>query len=65
MDFSEQFRLILPLAIVQLSLQVYCLVHLARRPKVSRGSKPFWAVLIILGGLIGAVAYTAIGRQDS
>ena len=50
------------LVAVQLGLQVYCLVDLARRERVPGGRKWLWALVIVAGNLIGAVAYIAIMR---
>ncbi len=53
------------LLLIQLVLQVYSLVDLARRPAVPGGQKWIWAVVIVLGNLLGAVIYLAVGRSAS
>jgi hypothetical protein len=50
------------LGVVQLTLQIIALVDLARRSVVNGGRKWVWLVVIVLGGLIGAAAYLAVGR---
>jgi hypothetical protein len=47
---------------LQVSLQVFALVDLARRPAVRGGRKWVWAVVIIAVSLLGAILYLAIGR---
>lgn len=55
--------LIAPLALIQLGLMVYCLVDLARRER-TRGPKWLWALIVILGELIGPVVYLIVGREE-
>jgi phospholipase D-like protein len=51
-------------AVVQLALQVYCLVDLARRPAVTGGRKWLWALVIVfVSGVVGSILYLAVGRQ--
>ena len=52
---------IILLIAVQVGLQVFALVDLARRKQVVTGHKVLW-VLVILLGLAGAIAYLAFGR---
>jgi hypothetical protein len=47
---------------VQLAMQVYALVDLARRDEVFGGRKWVWALIIVLGNLIGAIGYLVAGR---
>jgi membrane protein YqaA with SNARE-associated domain len=55
--------LLLIVGIVQVALQVYSLIDLARRPAVAGGKKWVWLLVIALGNLLGAVIYLAIGRK--
>jgi hypothetical protein len=52
------------LGVTQLSLQIYALVDLVRRPAPS-GRKAFYAAVIILAGLLGAIGYLAIIRSTT
>ncbi len=56
---------ILALGVVQIGVQIWALVDLARRERVAGGRKWLWAVLIIfLSNLaLGAILYFAIGRR--
>jgi hypothetical protein len=54
--------ILLALAVVQIALQVYALVDLARRNVVEGGNKWVWALAVLVGGLLGAIAYLAVGR---
>src|SRR5689334_411064 len=52
------------LGVTQLALQIYALVDLVRRPAPA-GRKIFYAAVILLAGLIGAIGYLAIIRSTS
>jgi hypothetical protein len=54
--------IVLALLILQLGMQVYALVDLARRDAVRGGRKWVWALVVALGNLPGAIAYLAAGR---
>lgn len=56
---------VIALAVVQIGVQIWALVDLARRPQVAGGRKWLWALVIIfLSNLaLGAILYFAIGRK--
>lgn len=56
--------LLIPLFVLQLGLQVYCLVDLLRRETVRYGNKVLWGVVIFLFNMIGPVVYLIWGRTD-
>jgi hypothetical protein len=49
--------------LVQLVLQIAGLVDLARRRHVTGGRKWVWVLVIVLGNLLGAIVYFAVGRS--
>ena len=51
------------LALAQLALQVYALIDLFRRPTVTGGRRWVWLLVILLGNLLGAIIYLAVGRS--
>ncbi|MCO5177616.1 MAG: PLD nuclease N-terminal domain-containing protein [Thermomicrobiales bacterium] len=53
---------ILALAAIQLAIQIYALIDLARRKQVTGGKRWVWLLVIIFANLIGAILYLAIGR---
>jgi hypothetical protein len=63
-DIMAFLPLIIPLVVIQLGLMVYCLVDLSRREKVRALPKWAWALIIILGELIGPIVYIFVGRID-
>jgi Phospholipase_D-nuclease N-terminal len=57
--------IMLALVVVQVATQVYALVNLVRREVVLGGRKWVWALVVVLGGLLGAIAYLVAGRPAS
>jgi phospholipase D-like protein len=53
---------IVALGVVQLTLQIWALVDLIRRPAPTQ-RKVVFALVIVLVGLVGAIAYLAVGRS--
>lgn len=53
---------ILALAVIQLAVQIYALIDLARRTHVTGGKRWVWLLVILFANLIGAILYLAIGR---
>lgn len=54
--------ILIGLIVVQLAVQLYALADLVRRERVRGGRKWPWALLIVVGNLVGAIVYLAIGR---
>lgn len=48
---------------LQLALQVVALIDLSRRDSVVGGKKRIWVLAILLGNLLGAIIYLAVGRH--
>jgi hypothetical protein len=57
-------KLVWPLAVIQLVVEIYAIVDLARRWKTKNLSPIVWLILILFVNLIGAVLYLIIGRSD-
>jgi hypothetical protein len=64
-DIMSLLPLLIPLIVLQLGLMVYCLLDLFRRENFKYLPKWGWALVIILGELIGPVVYLIIGRGES
>jgi hypothetical protein len=60
-----EWKLILPIAALQIILMIFALVDLIRREKTRvRGPKWLWAVVSVFIGTIGPISYFVIGRRD-
>ena len=60
---KENFMLLLPILLVQIGLQVYAIVDLVKREH-TKGPKWMWVIIIIVGEMLGPVAYLLFGRQE-
>ncbi len=54
---------LVPLLLLQLWLMIVALRDLAGRDRLN-GPKWLWAVVIIMGQLIGPILYFTVGRKD-
>ena len=63
-DFMSVLPLLIPLVLIQLVLMIVCLVDLARHEKVKGLPKWAWAIIIVLGELIGPTVYLIVGRAE-
>ncbi len=63
-DFMSILPLLIPLVLIQLVLMIICLVDLGRREKVKGLPKWAWAIIIVLGELIGPTVYLIVGRAE-
>lgn len=64
MDIIELLKLIWPLILIQLGLQVYAIYDLLKRKKSRNLSLTIWVVIIVLGEIIGPAAYFLLGRSE-
>jgi len=55
---------IIPLVLLQLILLIVALLDLSKRQKVRWIPKWGWAIIIILGELVGPILYFIIGREE-
>ena len=57
--------IVLPLLVIELGLVIFSLVDLAKPDRrVVGGSKMVWALVIVLVGTIGPIAYLLAGRRQ-
>ncbi len=55
---------IIPLVLLQLILMIIALLDLSKREKVRGIPKWGWAIVIIIGELLGPILYFIVGRED-
>ncbi|REK71679.1 PLDc_N domain-containing protein [Paenibacillus paeoniae] len=63
MELSQWMGLIVPLVLLQLLLMIIALV-LCVKAEETRGPKWMWALIIILGQLLGPIAFFLFGRRN-
>lgn len=59
---GDMIKLILPMIIIQFALMIFCL-FLLRKDRVRYLPKWAWALIIILGELLGPIIYLILGRE--
>lgn len=60
----EIIKLIWPLIVIQLALQIYAIVDVVRAKKTKNLSSVIWIVIIILGEILGPIAYLLVGKSE-
>jgi hypothetical protein len=55
---------IIPVVLLQLILMIVALIDLIRREKTRFLPKWVWAIVIILGELLGPIVYLVLGREE-
>ena len=66
METAQVVLLLTPLIAVQLVLMVVCLVDLLRPERVvAGGNKVVWGLVIVLGEIVGSLAYLFLGRRET
>jgi len=61
--FKQYIPLLVPVLMIQLALMIAGLTDLVRREH-TRGPKWVWALVIVLGELIGPIIYFVFGRRE-
>jgi hypothetical protein len=64
MNAAEIVKVIWPIIIIQLIVQIYALVDLIKRKKTKNLSVAVWIIIIILGEIIGPVLYLLVGKAE-
>ncbi len=63
LELSKLIAIIAPIIVIQLVLMVIALV-LCIKAEETRGPKVMWLLIILLGSLIGSIAYFIFGRKN-
>lgn len=64
MDALQILSIAWPLVLIQVGLQIYALIDLFKKKKTKNLSVLVWAIIIILGEILGAAAYLLFGRAE-
>jgi hypothetical protein len=62
-DLAKILPLLIPVLLIQFGMQIYALIDLYRQPQV-KGPKWVWALVIILGELLGPIIYFIFARKE-
>jgi hypothetical protein len=62
---QQLLLLVVPIAVIQVSLLVLAIRDLVRPERRVRGdSKLLWGIVIVVIGLLGPILYFTVGRED-
>ena len=64
MQVLDLLKLIWPVIVLQLAVQIYSIVDVVKRRKTKNLSPAIWIVIIILGEIIGSIVYLLVGRSE-
>jgi len=64
MDVVELLKIIWPLIVIQLAVQIYAIVDIVKRKKTKNLSPVVWIIICILGEIIGPIVYLLIGKSE-
>jgi heme/copper-type cytochrome/quinol oxidase subunit 4 len=57
-------KLIWPLALVQLILQIYAIIDILKRRKTKNLNPTIWILIVILGEILGTILYFSVGKSE-
>lgn len=60
----DLLKLIWPLIVLQLGVQIYAIVDVVKRNKTRNLSVPAWIVIIVLTEIVGPIVYFVYGRNE-
>lgn len=64
MNLNDIIPFLIPVAIIQLGLQIAALINLIKRNKVRFNNKLLWGVIIVCSGIIGSIVYFIAKGDD-
>ena len=66
MELRTILLLATPIIIIQLGLQIFALVDLARQPqeRIKWFNKWVWVAIIVIGELLGPIVYFVLARKE-
>ena len=63
-EIIKYLPVIIPLAVVQISLAVFALVHVLRHPNYRVGNRMMWVLIVLFVNIIGPIVYFVFGRGE-
>ena len=57
-------KLIWPVILIQLAVQIYALVDVLKKNKTKNLSVGAWVAIILLGEIVGPILYFVMGRSE-
>lgn len=63
-QITDILKLVWPLILIQLAVQIYALVDLFKKGKTKNLNLGIWLIIILFGEIIGAIIYLLVGRSE-
>ena len=63
-QIGEIIKLVWPIVLLQLILQIVAIVDVLKKKKTKNLSVPFWIVIILIGEILGPIVYFLVGRSE-
>lgn len=63
-ELMEYLPFLIPLIIIQFTLQIVALIHLLKHTNYRFGNKIIWILVVVFGQIIGPIVYFALGREE-
>lgn len=63
-NIAEYLPFLIPLAIAEIGLALFALIHVLRHPHYRFGNRIVWIFIVLLIQFIGPAVYFAFGRGD-
>ena len=65
-ELAKLIPLLIPILIIQIGFQIAAIVDLVRRPAEEiKGQKWVWALIILIGEILGPIAYFLFARREA
>ncbi len=65
MEISKLLLLLLPIAIINYGIAIYCIVDILKEERIVKGgNKIVWILVVALINFFGWVIYLLIGREE-
>lgn len=61
---TEYAAILIPVAILEVGLALFALIHVLRHPNYRFGNKVLWILLVCLIQIIGPIVYFVCGRGE-
>lgn len=64
MEITSILKLAWPIVLIQIGFQIFALWDLYKRKKTRNLSPVIWILIILLGELLGPIAYFSLGQSE-
>lgn len=62
--YLEYLPFLIPLAVLQIGLAIFSVIHIIRHPNYKFGTKPMWILIVVFINFLGPIIYFMFGKGD-